>query len=144
MIFSVSSLLVPFLFFASVLAQGSFINNPKDGARLRNGQSFTLQVVRPMSHQGSIEVGFAVGLLPCISLPCPPPSEQVGRIMYNGPYRPQLQEIPGSPYQNFTFTIPPRDEFPRGTAQLSTVRLHFIGAGPFPILEFNNITLRIV
>jgi hypothetical protein len=80
-----------------------------------------------MSHQGSIEVGYAIGLYPCGTSPCPPPDQAVGRFIYNGPYRPQLHELPGKPYQNFTLTIPPVDEFPKGVAQINTIRLHAIG-----------------
>ncbi|EAU86327.1 hypothetical protein CC1G_08051 [Coprinopsis cinerea okayama7 len=144
MLLNLSTFLVPFFFIVGALAQASVIQLPTPGARIRNGQTFTVQIAKPMSHQGSREAGFVIGLLPCTSGSCPGPAVEVGRLLYNGPYTPQLHEQPGRPYQNFTFTMPPADEMPKGFAQLSTIRLHLFGAAAYPILELNNITIRVI
>jgi hypothetical protein len=58
--------------------------------------------------------------------PCAPPNQQVGSVLYKGTYNPQLHEMPGRPYQNFTVTVPDVDYFV-GRAQLSVSRFHLIG-----------------
>jgi len=125
----------------SVLAQRSFITFPADGSTVVAGRRTVVQVTRPNSLQGSVEVGLVIGLQVCQSGTCAPPNQQIGTVLFNGQYSPKLHEQPGRPYQNFTVTIP--SSFPKGKAQLATARLHLIGAGPSPTLELNNITLTV-
>ncbi|CAA7262901.1 unnamed protein product [Cyclocybe aegerita] len=139
-----TSLFVAILGAVGAAAQASFIGYPPAGSSIHPGQEITVQVVRPNSIQGSIEVGMIIGLLDCQFLPCPPPNARVGTILFNGDFAPQLHEQPGMPYQNFTVTIPSADFLPDNVAQLGVVRFHLIGAGPSPVLEFNNVTLGIV
>ena len=47
-------------------------------------------------------------------------------MAYNGPFKPELHEQPGRPYQNFTITLP-SDEYYRGPLQITTARFHLIG-----------------
>lgn len=142
-------LFVPILsalaFLGATNAQRSFIGSPADGKTVRRGRKLVVQVVRPNSIQGSVEVGMVIGLQSCSDLtrPCFPPSQAVGSVLYNGRYKPVLHEQPGRPYQNFTVTIPDLD-YMVGRAQLSVSRFHLIGAGPAAALEFNNITLNVV
>lgn len=69
-----------------------------------------------------------IGLLQCQQTPCPPPSAQLGSIVFNGQFNPQFHEIPGEPYENFTVTVPSfQASFGTTTAQLATARLHLIG-----------------
>ncbi|KAF9465598.1 hypothetical protein BDZ94DRAFT_1214424 [Collybia nuda] len=134
------------LCFLTAHAQRSFIWSPSEGTTVTRGHQFVVQVVRPNSIQGSTEVGIVIGLQSCPvtnPYPCAPPNEQVGSILYNGKYNPQLHEMPGRPYQNFTVTVPDVDYF-AGRAQLSVSRFHLIGAGPSPTLELNNVTLNVV
>ncbi|KAF8075234.1 hypothetical protein FPV67DRAFT_1446176 [Lyophyllum atratum] len=125
-------------------AQRSFIGSPLNGATVTSGCNVVVQVVRPNSIQGSIEVGIVIGLQSCPvsdpTRPCLPPSQAVGAVLFKGTFNPVLHEQPGRPYQNFTVTIP---NF-LGKAQLSVSRFHLIGAGPAAVLEFNNITLNVV
>lgn len=125
-------------------AQGSFIRIPSPGATVIAGQNTTVQIVRPDSIEGSQEVGIAIGLVNCPTSPCPPPSSQMGRILYTGPFNPLLHEIPGKAYQNFSVYIPTVAEGDEtGTAQIQVARLHLIGAGPSPVLELNNVSITI-
>ncbi|KAF9524266.1 hypothetical protein CPB83DRAFT_898020 [Crepidotus variabilis] len=125
-------------------AQRSFIANPIAGTTISPGQHITVQVIRPNSLQGSTEVGLVIALLQCREDPCPPPSSQLGNVLYNGQYNPVLHEQPGRPYQNFTVTVP---GFQAGDglnkAQLATARFHLIGAGPSPTLELNTVQLNL-
>ncbi|KIM40880.1 hypothetical protein M413DRAFT_445657 [Hebeloma cylindrosporum] len=127
-----------------VAAQRSFIEAPVAGAKVSAGKQFIVQLVRPNSLQGSTEVGLVIGLVSCTSDPtgaCPPTSSQLGTILFNGDYNPQLHEQPGRPYQNFTLTVPA--QFTRGKAQVATARFHLIGAGPSPVLELNNVIITV-
>ncbi|TEB28426.1 hypothetical protein FA13DRAFT_1815793 [Coprinellus micaceus] len=143
--FSLSSLFVPLACVASALAQASVIQLPASGASIANGAPFTVQVAKPLSHQGSREAGFVIALLPCYNNGvCPPPTQELGRILYNGPYTPTLQDQPGRPYQNFEFTMPPADEIQKGPAQLATVRLHLFGATAYPEMEVHSIPITVV
>ncbi|TFK34055.1 hypothetical protein BDQ12DRAFT_690315 [Crucibulum laeve] len=137
------TLFISLLLAVTVHAQSSFIGYPVGGSKVTSGKKFTVQVVRPNSIEGSTEVGLAIALLSCPdpAFPCAPPSAQLGSILYTGPFNPQLHEF-GRFYENFTVTVP--GGMAKGTAQLSTSRFHLIGAGPSPILEFNNLTLTVV
>ncbi|KAG6809479.1 hypothetical protein H0H92_016086 [Tricholoma furcatifolium] len=133
-----------FAFAAFAAAQRSSIGLPADGAYVAGGSEIIVQVVRPVSIEGSIEVGIVIGLLSCpvtSPYPCPPPSQEVGSVLFNGHFDPEMHEQPGRPYENFTVTIP---EGIPGRAQLSVDRFHLIGGGPSPVLEINNITLNVV
>ena len=133
------------LFLNLVYAQGGSIGYPPPGTTVQLGQQLTVQLVRPvcissclplqwtlrlttpqLSHQGSREAGLVIGITACPSAQCPSPSQEIGQILYNGPFNPALQEQPGRPYQNFTITVP-SDDYYRGTLQIATARFHLIG-----------------
>ncbi|GLB41550.1 hypothetical protein LshimejAT787_1001500 [Lyophyllum shimeji] len=133
-------------FLGAASAQSTYIGYPADGTTVKQGEQIVVQVVRPNSIQGSIEVGMVIGLQACEypgSPGCYPPNQAVGNVLYNGRYDPVLHEMPGRPYENFTVTIPTGDYFV-GKTQLSVDRFHLIGAGPAAALEFHNITLNVV
>jgi len=93
--------------------------------RLRNLSTFH---ANQNSLQGSTEVGLVIGLVSCTSDPtgvCPSADSQIGNILFNGDYDPQLHEQPGRPYQNFTVTVPA--QFALGAAQVATARFQLIG-----------------
>ncbi|KAJ6469391.1 hypothetical protein C8R45DRAFT_1166999, partial [Mycena sanguinolenta] len=135
------------LYIATVSAQASRIGFPLPGATLKFGTNFTVQLVRPDSIEGSIEVGIAIALLGCPvsqEAVCPSPANQLGEILYTGPFNPAFQG-PNMFYENFTLTVPEADFFSSpGRGQLAVARLHLIGGGPEPILELNNITVNLV
>jgi len=132
------------LFVATVKAQASFIRLPTQGTTVQWYQNVVVQVVRPFSLQGSQEVGLAIGLFSCPNeTPCKPPTEEMGAVLFRGPYDPQLHEMPGRPYQNYTVTIPPL-YFLQGRALLTVTRFHLIGAGPAAALELNNVTINVI
>ncbi|KAJ7673561.1 hypothetical protein B0H17DRAFT_170066 [Mycena rosella] len=125
----------------------SHIGFPLPGATLKFNSTFTVQLVRPNSIEGSIEVGIAIGLLGCPvsqGATCPPPDAQLGSILFTGKFNPTIHPM-AMFYENFTLTVPSADSFFSGTrrAQLAVARLHLIGAGPSPILELNNITVKL-
>ena len=133
------------LFVTKCTAQSTFVRIPAPGDTLIAGQNFTVQLVRPVSliyrfpkcqfsHprqisiEGSTEVGVAIGILNCPTSPCAPPDAQMGRILYTGSYNPQLHEIPGEFYQNFSLYLPTIAQGDNtGNASVQIARLHLIG-----------------
>ncbi|KAJ7367254.1 hypothetical protein DFH08DRAFT_1005689 [Mycena albidolilacea] len=140
--FIVNILTISCLYIAAVWGQSTHIVFPLAGATLHLNRNFTVQLVRPNSIQGSTEVGIAIGLVSCpVSQgACPPPSARLGSILYTGPFTPTIHPM-AQFYENFTLTVP--EFLATGRAQLAVVRLHLIGAGASPILEFNNITVNL-
>ncbi|KAJ3571613.1 hypothetical protein NP233_g3639 [Leucocoprinus birnbaumii] len=127
----------------SVSAQRSYIRSPTSGTSVSRGQNVVLQLVRPNSIQGSREVGLALSFQTCPDGTCPSPVNQLGTVLYTGAYNPQLHEIPGNPYENFTLTVPDFDFLPAGKAQFISNRLHLIGAGPSAVLETNVVEVEL-
>ncbi|KAJ7637867.1 hypothetical protein DFH06DRAFT_1335515 [Mycena polygramma] len=65
------------LYTASALGQVAYIGFPLPGDTLHFNKNFTLQLIRTNNIMGSIEVGVAIGLLPCPDSQkpvCPPPT----------------------------------------------------------------------
>ncbi|KAJ6450592.1 hypothetical protein C8R47DRAFT_1170966 [Mycena vitilis] len=134
------------LYITSALGQAAHIGFPLPGDTLHFDKNFTLQLVRPNSIMGSIEVGIAVGLLPCpLSQEpvCPPPTSQLGYVLYTGPFSPTINPIDHKVYENFTLTVPEEFFYGPGRAQLAVVRFHLIGGGPVSVLEVNKMTLNV-
>jgi hypothetical protein len=145
------TLLLTSLSIIRCIAQSSHIGSPAPGTSISPNRQITVQVVRPVCtpllpciwsiHQsvhlgllqnsimGSTEVGMVIGLLQCQQDPCPPPNAQLGNIVFNGQFSPQLHsDKPGEPYQNFTITVPAfQSNFGTTKAQLATARFHLIG-----------------
>ncbi|KAF5352836.1 hypothetical protein D9756_006103 [Leucocoprinus leucothites] len=135
----------PFITLATTAsAQRAYIRSPASGVTVHKGQSVVLQLVRPNSIQGSREVGLALSFQTCANGACSDPVNRLGTVLYTGPYDPQLHEIPGNPYENFTLTIPDSEFFQPGKAQLISTRLHLIGAGPSATLETNTVDVNLV
>ncbi|KAJ7643908.1 hypothetical protein FB45DRAFT_283515 [Roridomyces roridus] len=135
------------LYFTTAWGQATQIALPAANSNVRLGRNFVVQIVRPNSIEGSIEVGIAIGLLTCPTsqeATCPPPSAQLGNILYTGSFTPAFHEM-GRFYQNITVTAPAEEDFfPVGRAQLAVARLHLLGAGPSPILELNSVLVNMV
>ncbi|KAJ7062098.1 hypothetical protein C8F01DRAFT_1056982 [Mycena amicta] len=130
-----------------VNAQSAQIGAPLPNTSVRAGSRIVVEVDRPDTLTGSIEIAVVIGCSSCVgrgAAGCPAPSDVMGTILYNGPYDPQFQQgaLGKPPHQNFTVTIP--KTMPKGPAQLNLVHATLIGAGPFPFLETRNVTLTIV
>ncbi|PPQ78749.1 hypothetical protein CVT25_010752 [Psilocybe cyanescens] len=137
--------------YGHVLASSELLLNEASSQIPQKDQPSIPESTLPSSSSAQIalkvpEVGLVIGLLSCPAdthpAGCAPPDAELGSVLFNGNFKPTIHEIPGEPYENFTVTVP--SGFPSGTAQLSTARFHLIGAGPSPILEFNNVTLNVV
>ncbi|KAJ7449190.1 hypothetical protein FB451DRAFT_1053488 [Mycena latifolia] len=141
-----SSVALSAMFATAAFAQNVAIGAPANGASVKAGSNITVEVDRPDTLTGSTEVAVVIGFFSCVPFPqgCPPPSEIIGNVLYNGPYDPEFHTnvTPSKPpYQNFTVTIPASAR--TGPAQLSVTHLSLVGAGPFPFLESLNITVNV-
>ncbi|KAF7377901.1 hypothetical protein MSAN_00213800 [Mycena sanguinolenta] len=143
-----SSLALSTVFAATALAQSVGIGAPPDGTTVSAGSNITVEIDRPPTLTPSTEVAIIIGFLSCggFASSCPPPSEILGTILYNGPYDPEFSSSGGGvnhrPYQNFTVTIP--SSASPGKAQLGVAHVALVGAGQYPFLETHNITLNVV
>ncbi|KAJ4491512.1 hypothetical protein C8J55DRAFT_282245 [Lentinula edodes] len=126
------------------LAQNVFIGQPADGSTISAGSNLTVRIDRPDTLSGSTEVALVMGIWPCNNFPCPGPSNIIGTILYNGPYKPQFSVPSNSlpPHENFTVSIP--EGFVKGVTQFGVAHVALIGAGQAPFLETLNATLVIV
>ncbi|KAJ7729802.1 hypothetical protein B0H16DRAFT_1330265 [Mycena metata] len=127
---------------AHAVAQRINIGAPVNGSSVKAGSKMTVEVDLPDTLTGTLEVAIVIAFLNCNSYPCPSPMDRLGTILYNGSYHPQFHNVSGfkPPHQNFTVRVP-RGAF--GRAQLSVVHFSLVGAGPFPFLETQNVTVLV-
>ncbi|KAJ7263045.1 hypothetical protein C8J57DRAFT_1334526 [Mycena rebaudengoi] len=138
----VSAVVLTTLCATASMAQQVFIGAPLSGTSVQAGSNVTVEVDRPDTLTGSIEVAIVIGFLSCPDFPCQSPADRIGNILYNGPYDPEFHtniSVSKPPHQNFSVTIPAAA--PSGKAQLSVTHFSLVGAGPFPFLENRNITI---
>ncbi|KAF7587687.1 hypothetical protein BBP40_006873 [Aspergillus hancockii] len=126
---------------ATVSAQNAGIGYPAEGQQISPGDELVVQVQRPNSLTGSVELGVAVGISFCASSPCFSPKESLGTLLYNGPFKPEYHETSRPPYQNFTVQIP--DSAAEGTAQINIAHVAIVGASAWPFLETLNRTVTV-
>ncbi|KAF7368828.1 hypothetical protein MVEN_00208000 [Mycena venus] len=142
-----SSLAMSAMLATTAFAQSAVIGAPLAGSAVQAGCNITVEVDRPNTLTGSTEVGIVIGFLSCVgfnSNVCPPASEIMGSILYNGPYHPEFHtNVSRSkpPHQNFTVAIPTTAK--TGPGQLSVAHFNLIGAGQFPFLETLNISVNV-
>ncbi|EMD40034.1 hypothetical protein CERSUDRAFT_81333 [Gelatoporia subvermispora B] len=135
---------------ASVLAQNIQIGGPAEFASITAGSNITVEVDRPDSLTGSQEVAIVIALNSCSGHPdnsCASfdVTQDLGHILYSGPYDPEFHQGAGlpnkPPYQNFSVQVP--SNLPAGEAALTVSHFSLVGAGPFPFFEVKNITLTV-
>lgn len=100
-----------------------------------------VQVERPDTLTGSVEVAVVIGIQSCPGTPCIDPADYMGQILYNGPFDPQFHETTFYPYENFTVQIP--SSIASGTALLGVVHVALVGASSYPLMEILNRTITI-
>ncbi|KAH9018432.1 hypothetical protein EDB85DRAFT_1873795 [Lactarius pseudohatsudake] len=142
--------LASFLSLASLavcaFAQTIEIGYPHHNTLIKPGKQLIVQVNRPDTLTSSREVAIVISLLQCPKNGhCPKPSDDLGTTLYAGPYNPQFptthtpQDVP---QQNFTVKVPSSFKTDE-TAQLAVTHLSLVGAGPFPLFEIKNVTLKV-
>jgi len=142
-----SILLAASLFATAAFAQVVSIGSPSPNAVIAAGQPLTVEVFKPNAQSPSTDVALIIAIAPCSNNHCPDPSQQLGSILYTGPFNPiaHPQDASGwkPPYQNFTVTVP---EGLQGGEQVVLSVTHFalIGAGPSPFLEQKTVDLTVI
>ncbi|KAL4076387.1 hypothetical protein V8B97DRAFT_13933 [Scleroderma yunnanense] len=116
------------------------LGSPQNGDVLQTGQNFTVQVIQPESMASVFQIGIALSIDNCNNGVCPQPTQQLGDVLYAGPWAPTAHPQGGF-YQNFTFPI--TDEFTKGPAVFTLSHFCLIGAGPVPYTEFRNASVTI-
>ncbi|KAG2065656.1 hypothetical protein BDR04DRAFT_1082966 [Suillus decipiens] len=130
---------------ATTLAQTIELGYPQSGDNSYSGQGLDAQVILPVSIEGCIQVGIALGIKSCVDGSCFDPADGSGSVLYAGPWTHDTN-TPGidSSYQNFTVTI--LSDLAQGLAIFTLTHLCLIGANEFPLLEYQyrNATVNIV
>ena len=75
-----------------------------------------------------IQVGIALAIDNCNDGVCPQPTDQLGDVLYAGPWTPTAHN-PGGFYQNFTFQVP--TYMTPGPAIFTLTHLCLLGVGFF-------------
>ncbi|KAF7377915.1 hypothetical protein MSAN_00215300 [Mycena sanguinolenta] len=114
---------------ATAFAQGADIGAPADGSTVRRGSKIIVEIDRPDTLTGSTEIAIVIGFLFCgqsLTSQCPPPSEILGTILYNGNYTPEFHTgVMKPPHQNFTVKVPSSASL--GKAQLGVAHFSLVG-----------------
>ncbi|KAI9057491.1 hypothetical protein FKP32DRAFT_1551514, partial [Trametes sanguinea] len=112
-------------------AQSVVIQAPAPGTTFAPGQQFVVDVDRPDTITGSQDVSVAIGLLSCLGQ-APPgtcngvdTTQEIGTVLFAGPYTPQLRPGGADLFQNFTVSVP--DGFQAGAAALSVAHFTLVG-----------------
>ncbi|KAF5352230.1 hypothetical protein D9757_009507 [Collybiopsis confluens] len=132
---------------SSVVAQNALILAPADRTQVTAGSTFNVSIAQPDSNSSWKNVAIVVGLLNCAQFSsdgkCLGPSQELGTILYSGPFNPAFTTDPGTrglpPHQNFTFTVP--SDFEHGDSQLGVALFDLVGALLFPSLQTFNTTI---
>jgi hypothetical protein len=133
---------------AGAFAQSITIALPTDGSTIPTGSQivdvarfvsflklllFTLVTRCQDTLTGSTEVAIVISIIDCFGDgSCPDPTQELGTILYNGPFNPQFppagsrgNPAENEPQQNFTVTIP--ESFAGHKALLNVVHLAIVG-----------------
>ncbi|KAF8555586.1 hypothetical protein OG21DRAFT_856962 [Imleria badia] len=71
---------------------------------------------------------------------CPQPANQLGDVLYAGPWTP-APHAPVGFYQNFSLQVP--QYMSAGPAVFTLTHLCLLGAAPYPFLEYRNASITI-
>ncbi|KAI8978861.1 hypothetical protein BD414DRAFT_378507, partial [Trametes punicea] len=112
-------------------AQMVVIKAPLPQSTVTPGQQIVVDIDRPDTLTGSQEVSVAIGLLSCLGL-APPgtcdgvdTTEDMGTVLYAGPYAPQLRPGGSDLFENFTVTVPATIQ--PGAAALTVAHFSLVG-----------------
>lgn len=130
------------LMVASVYAQSAFINLPAPGSDITAGANFTVQIGFPDNLSSSDEISIVIAIQSCPTGNCFPVSEEMGTVLYAGPFNPQFGSGADDPYEDFSVQVPA--SFATGQAQLGLAHFNLIGAENFPSLQLVNETVYVV
>ncbi|CAG8367160.1 unnamed protein product [Penicillium salamii] len=129
------------LFAISALAQRAQIGLPTEGQDVTAGKEIVVQIQRPNSLSGSTEIGVVIGFTSCVDAPCHTAEDVLGKVLYNGPFKPVYHESNLPPYENFSVTVP--ESAAKGKGQINVAHATLIGAGPSAFLESFNRTVTV-
>ncbi|KIK93216.1 hypothetical protein PAXRUDRAFT_829179 [Paxillus rubicundulus Ve08.2h10] len=119
----------------SALAQSTQLVLPAPYSTFIPGKNATIRVGMGGYPENIDVVAMVIGLAACYDSDCFPPTETMGTILYQGPYRP----VSGKYYKDFTVMIP--KSFIPGKAALNVINFFMVGASFQPHVHFLNETV---
>ncbi|KAG6009009.1 hypothetical protein E4U21_003340 [Claviceps maximensis] len=115
---------------AVATAQNIRIRRPRPGASLDRETPFTVIIQTPTNGTILRHVSIVISLLPCPDGSCPNAGENLGIILYSGPFEPKGGP---TPEQTFNMTVP--GSFPPGPAEFLATQFVMIGEKCAPKLQ---------
>ncbi|KIJ13019.1 hypothetical protein PAXINDRAFT_117585 [Paxillus involutus ATCC 200175] len=121
----------------SALAQSTQLTLPAPYSTLIPGDNVTVRVGMGGYPENIDVVAMVIGLAACYDSECFPPTDTMGTILYQGPYKP----VSGQYYEDFTVTVP--KTFIPGKAALNVINFFMVGASYQPNVQYLNETVFI-
>ncbi|KAG0701675.1 hypothetical protein DFH29DRAFT_925399 [Suillus ampliporus] len=142
MYFPIKALVATTLMVASACAQNAYINQPAPGSNVTAGANFTVQIGMADSLSSFEEIAIVIAIQSCPTGQCFTVSEDMGTVLYEGPYNPQFGSEADDLYEDFSVQVPA--SFATGQAQLGLAQFSLIGASNQPYLQLTNETVYVV
>ncbi|KAG1733235.1 uncharacterized protein EDB91DRAFT_1226207 [Suillus paluster] len=142
MYFPTKALIATTLMVASVCAQYANIDQPAPGSNITAGANFTVQIGMAIAPTNVEEIAIVIAIQSCPTGYCYNVSEDMGTVLYEGPYNPQLGPDAYDLYQDFSVQVPA--SFATGQAQLGLAHFSLVGASYQPYFQLANQTVYVV
>ncbi|KAG6084801.1 hypothetical protein E4U30_001748 [Claviceps sp. LM220 group G6] len=114
------------------MAQSIGIRKPRPGASLDRGTPIPITIQTPTDGLKLREVSLVISMASCPDGKCPNAGDNIGMILYAGPFNPQAQGT-ATPQETFNITIP--NNFPTGAAELLATHFLLVGEGGSPRVQ---------
>ncbi|KAH7929626.1 hypothetical protein BV22DRAFT_1029253 [Leucogyrophana mollusca] len=125
---------------ASAVGQYLTINSPASGTTVAPGSNITVQLGSGDGPTTVVEVAVVIGVLSCGGN-CVSTNEDIGQVLYQGPFNPQPDPGTATFDEDFPVQIPA--SIAAGEAQLVVALFSLTGAYLYPQLEVLNQNITI-
>ncbi|KAG5936801.1 hypothetical protein E4U60_002346 [Claviceps pazoutovae] len=115
------------------VAQSINIRKPRQGASLDRGTPIPVTIQALTDGLKLQEVSVVISMAACPGGKCPSVGDNIGMILYAGPFQPQGT---GKPQETFNITIP--NSFPTGPTMLLATHFLLVGEGGSPRVQITG------
>ncbi|KAG6141898.1 hypothetical protein E4U12_004105 [Claviceps purpurea] len=120
------------------VAQSINIRKPRPGASLDRGTPIPVTIQALTDGLKIQEVSVVISMATCPEGKCPSAGDNIGTILYAGPFQPQGA---GTPQETFNITIP--NSFPTGPAELLATHFLLVGEGGSPRVQIAGMIIYV-
>ncbi|KAG8218040.1 hypothetical protein J3R82DRAFT_4965 [Butyriboletus roseoflavus] len=126
---------------SAALAQSISIIAPAAQTTLQASSSLVVELQELPGPESVVEAGMAIGFIACPNSVCPDVTQNLGSIVYNGPFAPKSNSADIHAYENFTVIVP---SFTNGPMQIGVARFYLYGPYSIPKLDYATTTVYVV